>query len=538
MHFLKTTATVRIMLLTSQELRVFSWQQDTLSPTGKFSADEQGLAEFSRYLDASHDIPVYLVADLIEEDFRLEPVAHVFGNDRKVLLERKLVQFFRTTEYRSARIQDRETGGRRDDNVLFSALTNSEQLSFWVDCLLAKKVRIKGILSVPLLMELFTGFLHLDQIPHLLLVNLEQHSGLRQTYLQAKRLKFSRLLSLLTVTAEGLAEVLPAECTHTRQYLERLKLLPRDQPLDIHIHVPDGTGEVLGRNLRDSALMHYHVHENGMIAAGLGIDPALTGDYGSVFLCLMQALRARRLFNAYGPGPAIRYHRLHQIRQGLIGSTFLLAVIALFAGIFLLNQGLDTRTARFFQEQRAMVFKRQYEKLRRDFPETPVPAKTMQNIVESVERIQQQAVSPMQMMALVSQAMALHPRIHLQLFDWQLSTQEETANISSAGIMPESPGGQKNGQAVVPAILPRLLAGKTGVAATLKGIVYPSTGYGEAQHSVTGFIASLERIPGLKVVPVSMPTATNPDASIKTTLDGGDIMAKFSLRLEYKQTPP
>jgi hypothetical protein len=210
MHFFQTTATVRILLLTSRELHVFSWRKDVLSPVGTFSADEQGLAEFNRYLDSSHDIPVYLVADLIEEDFRLEPVAHVFGNDRKILLERKLVQFFRTTEYRSARLQDREKSGRRDDTVLFSALTNSDQLAFWIHPLLEKKVRITGILSVPLLMELFTGFLHLDQVPHLLLVNLEQHSGLRQTYLQRRHLKFSRLLSLATVRADRLAEMLLA----------------------------------------------------------------------------------------------------------------------------------------------------------------------------------------------------------------------------------------------------------------------------------------------------------------------------------------
>ena len=537
MHFFQTTATVRILLLTSRELHVFSWRKDVLSPVGTFSADEQGLTEFGRYLDASHDIPVYLVADLIEEDFRLEPVAHVFGNDRKILLERKLVQFFRTTEYRSARLQDREKSGRRDDNVLFSALTNSDQLTFWIHTLLEKKVRITGVLSVPLLMELFTEFLHLDQVPHLLLVNLEQHSGLRQTYLQARRLKFSRLLSLATVRADGLAEMLLAECTHTRQYLERLKLLPRDQPLDIHIHVQDGAGEALGRNLTDSTLMRYHVHETGMIAAELGIDPALTGDYGSVFLCLMQALQSKKLFNAYGPTPVIRYHRLHQIRQGLTGGTSLMVAVALLTGIFLLNEGLDKRTAQDFQDQKALVFKRQYEKLHQDFPETPIPAMVMQNVVQTVERIQQQEVSPMQMMTLVSRAMTLSPNIRLQQLDWQLSTQGETVTTPSIGGQPGTPGGL-NVQVSVPPLVPELLAGKSGVTTTLQGIVYPSGGYGDAQHSVTGFIAALERIPGLKVVPVSMPTAINPDATIKATLDGGDIMAKFSLKLEYHQMLP
>ena len=143
----------------------------------------------------------------------------------------------------------------------------------------------------------------------------------------------------------------------------------------------------------------------------------------------------------------------------------------------------------------------------------------------------------MQMMTLVSRAMTLSPNIRLQQLDWQLSTQGETVTTPSIGGQPGTPGGL-NVQVSVPPLVPELLAGKSGVTTTLQGIVYPSGGYGDAQHSVTGFIAALERIPGLKVVPVSMPTAINPDATIKATLDGGDIMAKFSLKLEYHQMLP
>lgn len=536
MHFFQTMTTIRVLLLTSQGLHVFSWQKDVLSPVGKFSADERGLAEFNRYLGSSLDIPVYLVADLIEEDFRIEPVAHVLGKDRKVLLERKLFQFFRTSEYRSARIQEREEGGRRDDRVLFSALTNSDRLTFWIHSILDKKIRIKGIISVPLLMELFTEFLHLDKVPHLLLVNLEKHSGLRQTYLQRSRLKFSRLLSQATTMDGSLAEMILAECSHTRQYLERLKLLPHDQPLDIHIYVQDGSGDELGKNLVNSALLHFHLHETGMTAAELNIDPALTGDQGEVFLCLVQALRTKRLFNAYGPAPVIRYHRLHQIRRGLIVGTSLIVAVALLAGASLLIDGFDKRTAKNMLDQQALMFKLQHRKLSEDFPETPIPAEVMKNVVESVERIQQQAVSPTQIMTLISRAVALSPGIRLQQLDWQLSAPVETVDGPPTEGQPETAdGGEK--KAEVPALVPGLLAGKAHVTTTLNGVVFPSGGYWDAQRSVTGFIAALEQIPGLKVTPVSMPTETNPDATVKATLDDSDILAEFSLKLVYKLMP-
>lgn len=532
MYFFQTMSTVRVLLLTSQELHVFSWKKGVLCPVGMFTADDRGLAEFNRYLSTALDVPVYLVADLIEEDFRVEPVAHVRGNDRKALLERKLFQFFRTSEYRSARIQDREEKGRRDDRVLFSALTNSDQFAMWIDCLLEKKIRLKGILSVPLLMELFAEFRHLEQIPHLLLVNLEQRSGLRQTYLQGKRLKFSRLLSLTTIRAGSPAEVILAECSHTRQYLERLKLLPHDQPLEIHVHVDNGTKEEIGRNLADSALLHFHVHESGMAAAEMGIDPALTDGQGTVFLCLMRALQTGRLFNAYGPPPVLRYHRLHRIRRGLIAGTSLIAAVALLAGAALLIDGFTKRSAQNILEREARMFEHQYRELSNNFPETPLPAGVMQNVVDSVELIRQQAVSPVQMMALISRAVTLSPGIRLQQFDWQLLATAGTVDTTQ----PETDG-RGDMKIDVPPLVPGLLAGKAGVTTTLNGIVYPNGGYWDAQRSVTGFIAALERIPGLKVVPITLPTPTNPDATVKATLDGGDILAEFSLQLAYRPMP-
>lgn len=532
MYLFQTMPAVRVMLITSQGLHVFSWRNDTLSPVGMFPADDRGPAEFNRYLSSSPDVPVFLVADLIEEDFRVESVAHVRGNDRKVLLERKLLQFFRTSEYRSARIQDREKEGRRDDRVLFSALTNSDQLAVWIDCLLEKKIRIKGILSVPLLMELFTEFRHLDRIPHLLLVNLELHSGLRQTYLQRKQLKFSRLLSLTTIRAGSPAEVILAECSHTRQYLERLKLLPHDQPLEIHIHVDNGAKEKIGGSLADSALLHFHLHETGMAAAELGIDPVLTDDQGTVFLCLMLALRSGRLFNAYGPPPVLRYHRLQRIRRGLIAGTSLIAAVALLSGVALMIDGFAKRSAQNIHEREARMFESRYRELSNTFPETPLPAGVMQNVVESAELIRQQAVSPVRMMALVSRAATLSPGIRLQQFDWQLSALAGTADT----IQPETDGrGERKIE--VPVLVPDLLAGKAGVTTTLNGTVYPNGGYWDAQLTVTGFIADLERIPGLKVVPITLPTQTNPEATVKATLDGGDIPAGFSLQLSYRPMP-
>jgi hypothetical protein len=536
MGLFQTSTTVRILLLTSQGLRALTWQNSLLVPGECFLADEQGQDEFNRYLSVLPDSPLYLVADVSEEDFRLETVAHVMGRDRNALLERKLAQFFRTTEYRAARVQGREVSGRRDDKVLFSALTNHEQITFWVDLILAQKIPLKGILSAPWLMELFAEFMQLGQVSHLLLVNLEEKSGLRQTYIQSGRLKFSRLISLATVRVSNLAETIVAECNHARQYLERLKLLPRDQPLEIHLSVQGEIEEEISEGLVDGTDLRFHLHETGIVAAEFGLDPALEDGQGVVFLALMQALRTKGLFNIYGSAAAIRYHRLRQIRRGLIVVTSLLFVAVAAIGFSLLTDGFKQRGIQNLLDSETKQFEQQYQALQQKYPETPIPAKTMLNIVESVDMIRRQTAYPMEMMNFVSQALAVCPDIRLQKFDWKLvvisSGNKEDAAGSAAATQPMVSGEKE--KVAVPAVLLGMLAEKTHVVTMLEGIVAPGGGYLGAHQSVNHFITALEQIPGMKVVPVEMPTATSPDSSLKATLGGEVIRAKFSLQLVYQ----
>lgn len=528
-------STVRILLLTSQGLSAYIWQGGVLAPTGWFPTDEAGLAEFNHYLTSPPDCPLYLVADVIEEDFRLEDVAHVLGKDRRALLERKLAQFFRTTDYRAAQVQGREESGRRDDKVLFSALTNNEQLAFWVNRILAQHVPLKGILSVPWLMELCAGYQQLGRVAHLLLVHLEQHSGLRQTYIQNGRLKFSRLISLATVRSSNLAETITAECNHTRQYLERLKLLSRDQPLEIHLSVQGEIGEEIGEELTDRAGLSFHLHEIGVVAAELGVDPVLAGDQGMVFLALAQILRVRGLFNIYGSASATRYYRLRQIRQGLIVGTSLFFAAVLAFGFSLLADGFKQQAAQNRLDREAKQFYGQYQSLLQELPETPIPAQVMQKVVKSVGMIQRQMAYPAEMMGFVSQALAVCPEIRLLKLDWKLAV----TPVSEAGEeetpvteQPVASGGDD--RQTVPALLLGMLAGKARVTTVLDGVVAPGHGYLGVQESVNRFVAALEQIPGLKVTPVVMPTETSPDISIQATLNDEAVKSEFSLQLVYQ----
>ncbi|MFH2123127.1 MAG: hypothetical protein ABIJ50_06565 [Pseudomonadota bacterium] len=550
MGLISTPTTVRVLILTSQGLHAYIRQGNVLTPEGWFPADEIGQAAFDRYLNDLPDIPLYLVADVIEEDFRLENVAHVRGKDRTVLLERKLSQFFRTSDYRAALLQGRDERGRRDDKVLFCALTNNEQLTFWVNRILVQQAPLKGILSVPWLMESFAASRQLARIDHLLLVHLEQHGGLRQTYihkgrlkfsrltylatLQDGRLKFNRLTSLVTIRASNLADMIVAECSHTRQYLERLKLLPRDQPLDVHLIVQDAIAAEIRADLGENEGLRLHLQETGIVAADLGLKSALDEDQGVVFLALTQSLRSKGLVNVYGSPSALRYHRLRKIRKGLMITAACCSVATLAIGTYLLLDGLTQRGKQQSLYREVQQLEQQYHVRQQNFPATPIPAQAMQSVVAAVDMIKKQTVYPMEMMGLVSQALALCPDIRLQKLDWKLTDVEESQEGVDGRVLDrQSSVSGEQGHGEVPGLLTAILAGKTAVITILEGGVEPSGGYLGAQESVNRFISALQQIPGLKVLPLAMPTETSPDSILQATLDGKAIHASFSLQLAY-----
>ena len=77
-------------------------------------------------------MPAEIMVDAVEEDYRFETLPHAYGPDRAQMAARKLRQHYRNTPYMAAWRLGRETGKRRDDRYLFSALTNPDLVTDWL----------------------------------------------------------------------------------------------------------------------------------------------------------------------------------------------------------------------------------------------------------------------------------------------------------------------------------------------------------------------------------------------------------------------
>jgi len=184
-----------LLFLSADSFHASIWQAGKLSSPQSFSNDSNGRENFSAFLK-HHREPAYMLVDVIEEDFRLETVPHLSGSARKNLLLRKFEQFYRGTPFRQALQLQRQAEGRRDDEMLFSALTNPQRISPWLDTLLANRVPLIGIYSLP---NISTPLLKGIPSDHVLLLSWEKDAGLRQTYFNNKRLHFSRLIPFSSV---------------------------------------------------------------------------------------------------------------------------------------------------------------------------------------------------------------------------------------------------------------------------------------------------------------------------------------------------
>jgi len=190
-----SSSTRRALLVSSDKLAVYHWVNNNLGSSYLFDGSPEGFEYFGRYLDEVPNDPVYVLLDTAGEEYRLDTIPHVFGADRRAIIKRKQDRMFRGTPYLYAEVHSREKAGRRDDNIMFSAVTNPDTIQPWLKILEEHKVPVASVLSVPLLLQNNADVIP-DMSGNALVFSLQSMSGLRQSFFKDKLLKFSRLVKV------------------------------------------------------------------------------------------------------------------------------------------------------------------------------------------------------------------------------------------------------------------------------------------------------------------------------------------------------
>ena len=425
----------RVFVISCAGLAAYHRHGSTVSEPLSFGAHEGGLAEFARYLDRSPGDVTRVVADVVEEEFREETVPHAFAWERRALLRARATRAFPGARYLHSIRLERAPDGRRDDRVLFSAITRAETLAPWLAPMAERAVPLAGIHSPALLTGAMLKAIGVAG-EHLLVVSRQSGGGLRQTCFRDGRLRFSRL-AVLPDPAEGGHEArVLAEIERTRRYLGSLRTGAPDGHLDVHVLSHGEPLEALRRTL---------AHDAGRDA----VDDRHGGSTGSRCTLVDLAAVARRLGMRRWGGEAIadrlfvhllasrppRNHyatpgqtRRHRVqRTGLAlkaASAGMVAGACLFGGAVALEGVAVSDHARALALH-AALYERRYRAALAALPSAPTAPAELERVVSAVAALGRRRADPIDLLARLSDTLAGFPRVRIEALSWRTSDDPE-----------------------------------------------------------------------------------------------------------------
>ena len=528
-HFIFLTNT-RLVSLESRSGRIEARREFAVSVTG--------VAEFERYLAHMPPKPVHMFTDLAEEDFRLDTVPHVSKGDREAILSRKLTQIFRNTPFRFALVQGREPEGRRDDRVMYTAITNPEVLRPWTEVLDRLKVPLAGIHSA----AIFSGALleELDlAFSHTLLVTLSPGGSMRQTYFRDGEIKFSRLTPVDLEEGQTLGSMIAEETTRTWQYLDSLRHFSEDDRLEVCVLVHRNDREAVQPSLRDFAQIQYRILDIEQVSAKLGLKhPPLGSTAEEVFVHLFLM---RRVENHFASSEMRRHETLRSAR--IVLNRVAAGVLAASAawGLWNVSRVFETSDGDLLLAQQLSGVNREYEEITRSLPSFGVGGSTMRDAVSFYNSAIRGFPAITDFAVSLSKVLLEHPGVRLTQLSWQATDDAKAvpalAPASSRGQPPvrSVPKAAPSAPAAADALANAPFStGKYEVAHVEATVRVPQSDFRGALEQVERLAADISRVDGFRAEVVDSPL----DVSSSTALQGrlgdnehGQMETRFVLRI-------
>ncbi len=423
----------RAIFVSAHKLAVYHWHKGDLGSSYLFDANNDGRLYFERYLSETPQIPVYFLVDVFEEEFKQDVVPHVFGSDREAIIYRKKARLFRETPYYYSKIQGREQEGRKDDQILLSAITNPLIISPWIDMLEKHEVPLVGIYSVPLLTETLSKLLP-GNSDNKLIVSIQSISGLRQTFIQDNKLQVSRLVQLPRYGTEPYGPHIKEEVEKIKRYLNNVRMIPSDinrgDSLNTYFLMNNEVIQELKDEYKNTSSVGMHYIDINEMLNRSGSTRHVTTPFSDQLY--VHHLLEQKPSDNYAQPREKRFNMMRNIRISLLAcSAFLLVASLIWSGVTFMR-GLDLRESTLSAQRSSEFYEDRYQLAREGLPETPVEAADLKIAVELVDILESYKTTPYEMIRLISMAMNRFPAIKMERFQW-ISGPDPNVRMNTAG---------------------------------------------------------------------------------------------------------
>ena len=516
-----------LIAISAHDATVADWRGRQVIECRTFDHGEEGLSAFKDYLANFDGIPVHIMVDAVEEDYRFESLPHTSGGERAAMVSRKLKQHYRNSPYVAATLLGRDSDKRRDDRFLFSALTNPELIAEWLQAVVARGLPVAGIYLLPMvsasLIEKFS-----EKAPNMLLV--AQHTnGLRLTYFRDRQFRLSRLTRGDSGRAENRVRYFAEEISNTRLYLHALRTMTLDEPLRVLlVDRAEELADVASGVSRENPSLECVRFGRQELSARLGISEALLES--SPYAVYLQLLGLKEPSSNLAPATVTVGYRRHQARRAVYAGCGAVAAAALvWTGVnvytMMALQGETEDAAR-----QTTLLAAQYQEVTRQFPQAPASAENLKKAVEIAQKLRESSHNPQRMMTLVSRAVEATPAVVVKELGWKFGATEIEAETRAR----RSPA-----ERAEPAAAAAAQARKE--SAVIEGEIRPFRGdYRSAIATINGFAARIGEQPDVaEVRVVKLPLNVNPSLTLSgNTIDtpeqSQNATAEFKLLVVLK----
>jgi len=420
----------RALFVTTDRAQIFHWNAGEVEGIYSFDTSDRGLALFDDYLRKNHEEPLYILIDIPDEEFRLDTIPHVLGSDKKALLERKQGKLFRDIRYSYSLIQGRESEGRRDDRVVFSALTEDEAIQPWLERMATFKIPVAGIYSVAHITRYLLKPLGHNSGPALV-ASVQRNAGLRVTFFHDNDFRFSRLCRLPRYGTEPYAPIIIDEIDKMLRYLRSMRQINHDTVTNAYILGDADLLSDLGKRTTDNEGLKYHPIALQDLSSKLGLKHEFIDTFAeSLFVYVLLKQRTK---NIYATETETRYYSLRRIRHALLSSSLIVLLGSFSWSGYTILDGLTLKQQTINAKAKTDFYSERYKMAQERLPNIPVEPDKLKTAVQAVREMSKYRATPQPMMNAVSDVLKQYPGLQIKSMQWFTSTDPNSdLNASSA----------------------------------------------------------------------------------------------------------
>ena len=510
----------RLLYFTATDNQVYLWRAGNLELEGSFEVDEAGIDEFRSFAKLHAKSLYYVLADLAGEDFHDEMIPWLRGNDRQAVIQRRLAQRYRDTRLAATLSlgAGAVAGGRRNERLLLTSFTNTQQFAPWLDALSEAGAKLAGVYSVPLLAPALASRLAAKlgaKSSRTFIVSINR-AGLRQSYLDQGILRFARLERTAEMGPEALAAFVRSETLRLAQYLSSLRVLPREgPPITAIVIAPPGQRELFERSLPSDGRLTFRTIDLVEAARLVGVKRAEGLGAEQLYLHLVAARTPK---DQFARGEDRRGFLLWQLQRGIVMTGALgLAACAAFAGIKWLDV-IEVRDQTVLQQNDARNAEQEYQRITATFPVTLTTTDNLKATVNEFRAIAGRAPLPASAFMHLSQVLEKFPQIELDQLAWRVdgppAPEKATASRPAAVPPPAAATGAK------PSDLAQVLEISGHVNATQR------SDYRAITAQVQSFADALRADPAYEITRTQLPFDVSPEGTLSGDIgssESGDV---------------